>query len=122
MVNSASKNKAALPSGEECGLAESKIMKEGSSVILPSPSPFPCLSFLQIGGYASLTMLKPLTVWITINYGKLLMEILDQPPYLPLVKPVCKSSSNSQNQTWKNGLVQNWERSMSRLYIVTLLI
>ena len=29
---------------------------------------------------------------------------------------------NSQNQTWKNGLVPNWESSMSRLYIVTLLI
>ena len=25
------------------------------------------------------------------------------------------------NWTWNNGLVQNWERSMSRLYIVTLL-
>ena len=29
---------------------------------------------------------------------------------------------NSQDQTWNNGLVPNWERSMSRLYIVTLLI
>ena len=44
MVNSASKNKAALPSGGDCGLAESEIMKEGGSVMLPSPSPFPCLS------------------------------------------------------------------------------
>ena len=26
------------------------------------------------------------------------------------------------NQSWKNGLVPNWERSTSRLYIVTLLI
>ena len=37
-------------------------------------------------------------------------------------KPVCRSKSNSQNQTWKNRLVQNWERSSSRLYIVTLLV
>ena len=28
----------------------------------------------------------------------------------------------SQNWTWNNGLVQNWERKISRLYIVTLLI
>ena len=28
--------------------------------------------------------------------------------------------SNTQNQTWKNGLVQNWEKSTSRLYIATL--
>ena len=26
-----------------------------------------------------------------------------------------------QNQTWNNRLVQTWERSISRLYIVTLL-
>ena len=30
--------------------------------------------------------------------------------------------SNSKNQTGNNKLVQNWERSVSRLYIVTLLI
>ena len=29
---------------------------------------------------------------------------------------------NSWNQTWNNGQVPNWERSTSRLYIVTLLI
>ena len=43
-------------------------------------------------------------------------------PYLPLEKPVCRSKSNSQNWTWKKGLVPDWERIMSRLYIVTLLI
>ena len=42
--------------------------------------------------------------------------------YLPLKKSVCSSRSNSQNQTWNNGLVPNWERSKSRLYTVTLLI
>ena len=36
-------------------------------------------------------------------------------------KPVCRSKSNSQHQTWKHRLVQNWERSSSSLYIVTLL-
>ena len=43
-------------------------------------------------------------------------------PYLPPEKHVCRSRSNSQNQTGNNGLVPNWERSMSRLYTVTLLI
>ena len=33
-----------------------------------------------------------------------------------------RSGSNSQNWTWKNGLFQDWERSTSRLYIVTPLI
>ena len=42
--------------------------------------------------------------------------------YLPPEKPVCRSGSNSQNWTWKNGLFQDWERSTSRLYIVTPLI
>ena len=44
-----------------------------------------------------------------------------RPPDLPLEKPVCRSGSN-MNWTWNNRLVPNWERSTSRLYIVTLLI
>ena len=42
------------------------------------------------------------------------------PPCLSPVKPVCKSRSNSQNLTWNNWLVQNWERSTTKLYIVSL--
>ena len=74
-----------------------------------------------------------------------------RPPYLPPEKSVCRSRRNSLNWTWNKGesesrsvmpdslrphglystwkspgqnigLVPNWERSMSRLYIVTLLI
>ena len=43
-------------------------------------------------------------------------------PHLPLEKSVCRSGNNSQNWTWNNRLVPNRKRSMSRLYIVTLLI
>ena len=43
-------------------------------------------------------------------------------PYLPPEKLVCKSRRNGLNQAWNNGLVPNWEKSASRLYIVTLLI
>ena len=42
-----------------------------------------------------------------------------RPPDLPLEKPVCRSGGNC---TWNNRLVPNWKRSMSRLYIVTLLV
>jgi len=71
---------------------------------------------------ASLTMLKPLTVWITINFGKFLKRWECQTT-LPASWETCmQSRSNSQNQTWNNRLVQNWERSMSRMYIVKLLI
>ena len=45
-----------------------------------------------------------------------------RPPYLPPEKPVCRSRSDSYNQTRNNGPVQYWERVTSRLYIVTLLI
>ena len=72
--------------------------------------------------YASLTTLKTLTMWITKNCGKFLKRWEYQPPYLPPKKPACRSRSDSQNCTWNNGLVPNWERSTSRLYIVTLLI
>ena len=68
---------------------------------------------------ASLTMLKPLIVWITTNCGKFLDSGI---PYLSPEKPVYRSRSNSSNQTWNNRLVPNWERSIARLYTVTLLI
>ena len=45
-----------------------------------------------------------------------------RPPDLSLEKSVCMSGSNNQNWAWNNRLVPNWERSMPRLYIVTLLI
>jgi len=44
---------------------------------------------------ASLTTLKPLTVQITTNCGKFLKTWKYQPHYLPPVKPVCRSRSNS---------------------------
>ena len=45
-----------------------------------------------------------------------------RPSYLPPEKSVCRSRRNSCNQTWNNGLVPNWERNISGLYIVTLFI
>ena len=77
--------------------------------------------FQKTSTSASLTMLKSLcgsqqTVENSSRDGN------TRSPYLPPEKPVCRSRSNKWNQTWKNGLVPNWERSTSRLYIVTLLI
>ena len=60
-----------------------------------------------------------------VDHNKLWNILRDgntRPPDLPLEKPICKSGSNSQNWTWNNRLVPNRKRSMSRLYIVTLLI
>ena len=39
-----------------------------------------------------------------------------------LLRNLCKSRSNNSNQTWNNRLVPNWEKSRSRLNIVTLFI
>ena len=71
---------------------------------------------------ASLTTLKPLMVWITTNW-KILKE-MGIPDHLNLSpeRPICELRSNSQNHTWNNLLVQNWERSMTSLYIVNQLI
>jgi len=44
---------------------------------------------------ALLTTPKPLTVWITINYGEFLKRWEYRPPDLPPEKSVCRSSSNS---------------------------
>ena len=42
---------------------------------------------------------------------EILKELGIPPPYLSPEKPVCRSRSNSQNQTGNNGLVSNRERS-----------
>ena len=66
-------------------------------------------------------MPKPLTVWIK-QTEKFLKRWDTRAPYLPPEKSVCRSRNNSENWMWNNRLVPNWERSTSRLYIVTLLI
>ena len=60
-----------------------------------------------------------------VNHNKLENSERDgntRPPDLPLEKPVYRSGSNSKNWTWDNRLVPNRKRSMSRLYIFTVLI
>ena len=42
-----------------------------------------------------------------------------RPPDLTPEKSVCRSRSNTWKWTWNNRLVPHWERSTSRLYIVT---
>ena len=43
---------------------------------------------------------------------KILRDGNTRPPYLPPEESVCRSESNSQNWTWNNRLVPNWERNM----------
>ena len=59
-----------------------------------------------------------------VDHNKLwkILQENTRPPYLPPEKSACRSRSNSQNWTWNNRPVQDWEKSMLRLYIVTLLI
>ena len=58
-------------------------------------------------------------MWITTNYGKFLKKW----EYQITLPPSQKMFKKQQLELdVKNGLVQNWERYMSRLYIVTLLI
>ena len=71
---------------------------------------------------ASLTMPKPLIVWITANYGNFFKRWEYQTTWLPPKKSVCWSRSNSWNWPWNNRMVPNRESSSSRLYIVILLI
>ena len=68
--------------------------------------------FKKTSTSVSLTMLKPLTVWITTNCGKFLKRYNTRPPYLSPEKFVCRSKNSSQNQTWNNGLVPHWEKCM----------
>ena len=68
------------------------------------------------------TMPKPLTVWITTNYGKFWKRWEYQTTW-PASWEICMQVRKQQLElTWNNRLVPNRERNMSRLYIVTLLI
>ena len=78
-------------------------------------------NFRKTSTSASLTTLKPLwgsqqTVENSSRVGNTRWA------YLPPEKSVCRSRSNSWNWTWNNSLVPNWEKIMTRLYTVTLLI
>ena len=72
---------------------------------------------------ASLTMPKALIVWITTHCGKFLKR-WEYQTTLPASWEIYMQIKKQQLEPllWKNGLVPNWERSTSRLYIVTLLI
>ena len=50
---------------------------------------------IYITWHIILTMLKPLTVWILTNCGKIFKNGNTRPAYLPPEKPVCRSRSNS---------------------------
>ena len=69
---------------------------------------------------ASLTTLKPLTLWITTNCEKFLKRWNTRPPTC-LMRNLYVGQEATVRM-WNKGLVPNWERSTSRLYIVTLLI
>ena len=60
-------------------------------------------------------------LWITTNYGNLKRDGSSRPPYLSPDKPVYRTRSKGWTRHGKI-VVQNWERSMTRQYTVTLLI
>ena len=65
---------------------------------------------------------KPLTVWITINCGKVFKRWEYQTTW-PTSWEICMQVKKQQLELdMNNRLVPNWERHTSRLYMVTLLI
>jgi len=68
-------------------------------------------------------MPKPLTVWITIKLWEILKEMGIPDHQTCLLRNLdAGQEATVRTWTWNNRLVPNQERSMSRLYIVTLLI
>ena len=57
---------------------------------------------------ASLTTLKPLTMWITTKCGKFLKR-WEYQITLPASWEICMQVKKQQNWTWNSRLVQNWE-------------
>ena len=66
---------------------------------------------------ALLTMPKPLTVWITTKF--LILKEMEIPDHLTYL---LRNLYAGQEATVRTRLVPKWERSTSRLYIVTVLI
>ena len=79
--------------------------------------------FQKTSTSASLTTLKPLTVWITAKCGKFLKR-WEYQTTLPASWETCMQLKKQQLELniTNNRLIQNWERSVSRMYIVTLCI
>ena len=71
---------------------------------------------------ALLTMPKPLTVWITTNCGKFFKRWEYHTTWPACWEISMQVKKEELEPNIENGLVPNWERSTSRLYIVTLLI
>ena len=70
----------------------------------------------------SSTTLKPLTVWIMTNCGRLLERWKCQTILSVSWEPVCGSRSNSENPVWNNWLFQDREMSTTGLSAVTLFV
>ena len=64
---------------------------------------------------------KPLTVWITTNCGEFLKR-WEYQTTLPVSWETCMQVKKQQLELDMEQLIQKWERSTSRPYIVTLLI
>ena len=76
----------------------------------------------KISTFALLTMPKPLTMWITTNCGKFFKWWEYQTTW-PASWKICMQIKKQQLELdMGHWTVSSWERSMSRLYIVTLLI
>ena len=76
--------------------------------------------FQKTSTYASLTILKSLTGWV--NKKKKMWKILKEMGITDHFTFLLRNLYAGQEVTVRTGLVPNWERSMTRLYIVTLLI
>ena len=70
----------------------------------------------------SSTPLKSLTVWIIENCGKFLKEMGIPDHIASLLRNLYVAQKAIVKPDMEHRLLQNWERSMSRLYIVTLLV
>ena len=113
-----------------CSVLSNSLQHHGlqhSRVPCPSPTLGACSNscpsiWWRTSTSASLTMLKSLTVWITTNCGKFLKR-QEYQTTLPASWETCmrvkKQPLEPDMEQWTGSI---WERSTSRLYIVTMLI
>ena len=78
-------------------------------------------SFRKTPTPTSLTVLKSFTMWITIHCEKFFKR-WEYQTTLPVSWETCMWVKKQKNQTWTTDRLEIGKKSMTRLYIVTLLI
>ena len=100
------------------------VLEKGKEPEIKLPTPFGLLKTTEFQKNIYFFFIDYANTFDCVDHNKLwkIIEEMVIPYHLTCLMRNLYASQKATVMTWKNRLVTNWERSMSRLYIVTLLI